>query len=107
MKHKVGFEACVLGKHAKGFKITFENGYTISVQFGFGNYCDNHSDIQLATALCAGGHPEAINCNSSDAECAVLDPSGEFHQFEDWEEVVKGYISPAEVLELMNRVAKL
>jgi len=25
----------------KGFQITFNNGYTISVQFGKGNYCDN------------------------------------------------------------------
>ena len=25
----------------KGFHITFENGCTISVQFGYGNYCDN------------------------------------------------------------------
>jgi hypothetical protein len=25
----------------KGFQMTFENGWTISVQFGYGNYCDN------------------------------------------------------------------
>jgi hypothetical protein len=27
--------------HKKGFHITFENDYTVSVQFGPGNYCDN------------------------------------------------------------------
>ena len=26
----------------KGFHMTFENGLTISVQWGAGNYCDNH-----------------------------------------------------------------
>lgn len=26
----------------KGFHLTFENGITISTQFGGGNYCDNH-----------------------------------------------------------------
>ena len=26
----------------KGFHITFENGLTASVQWGAGNYCDNH-----------------------------------------------------------------
>ena len=26
----------------KGFHLTFENGVTISTQFGGGNYCDNH-----------------------------------------------------------------
>jgi hypothetical protein len=25
----------------KGFQMTFANGYTISVQFGYTNYCDN------------------------------------------------------------------
>ena len=25
-----------------GFQMTFENGWTISVQFGYGNYCDNN-----------------------------------------------------------------
>ena len=25
----------------KGFHITFDNGYTVSVQFGLGNYCSN------------------------------------------------------------------
>lgn len=26
----------------KGFHITFENGWTVSVQWGPGNYCDHH-----------------------------------------------------------------
>ena len=28
--------------HWQGFKMTFKNGYTISVQFGQGNYCLNY-----------------------------------------------------------------
>ena len=27
----------------KGFQITFENGWTISVQYGSGNYCENRN----------------------------------------------------------------
>lgn len=27
----------------KGFNMTFENGFTISVQWGYGNYCSNKS----------------------------------------------------------------
>lgn len=27
----------------KGFKMTFKNGVTVSVQFGPGNYCENYS----------------------------------------------------------------
>lgn len=29
---------------ASGFQMTFENGNTISVQFGFGNYCENRNE---------------------------------------------------------------
>ena len=29
---------------AKGFQMTFENGWTVSVQFGYGNYCANRAD---------------------------------------------------------------
>jgi len=28
-------------KGGRGFRISFRNGYTVSVQFGIGNYCDN------------------------------------------------------------------
>ena len=27
----------------KGFQVTFDNGITLSTQFGAGNYCENHS----------------------------------------------------------------
>ena len=29
----------------KGFQITFSNGFTASVQFGYGNYCENRHDL--------------------------------------------------------------
>ena len=29
----------------KGFHLTFPNGYTISTQFGSGNYCDNKDTL--------------------------------------------------------------
>jgi len=31
----------------KGFHITFENGWTVSVQFGAGNYCDNYHSMDF------------------------------------------------------------
>ena len=47
----------------KGFSLTFENNLTISVQFGYGNYCENRnygridsvmqSDAAAALLLCA------------------------------------------------------
>ena len=74
----------------KGFQMTFENGWTISVQFGYGNYCDNHH------------HPEGWNFSkkqevteSSDAEIAIWDADGEWYNFGS--DTVKGYCSADEV----------
>lgn len=43
----------------KGFQLTFANNWTISVQFGWGNYCDNYNDAVFTPI------------KSSDAEIAV------------------------------------
>lgn len=32
----------------KGFQITFENGYTVSVQWGCANYCDNKFNRRIS-----------------------------------------------------------
>ena len=74
----------------KGFQMTFENGWTISVQFGYGNYCDNHH------------HPEGWNFSkkqevteSSDAEIAIWGADGKWYNFGS--DTVKGYCSADEV----------
>ena len=45
-------------KHQRGVQFNFENGYTVSIQFGSGNYCDvrdytpNADDTKLPPAGC-------------------------------------------------------
>ncbi len=45
-------------KHQRGFHFNFKNGYTVSIQFGSGNYCDvrdyspNADDSKLPPAEC-------------------------------------------------------
>jgi len=39
MTNKKGFLSC----ENKGFQITFDNGMTMSVQWGVGNYCSRRS----------------------------------------------------------------
>lgn len=34
----------LLSTRNKGFRMTFDNGFNVSVQWGAGNYCDNHWD---------------------------------------------------------------
>ena len=74
-----------------GFQMTFENGWTISVQFGYANYCDNNR------------HPDGFDfgknldiVQSSDAEIAIWDSEGSWYTFEDGD-TVKGYCSANEV----------
>jgi hypothetical protein len=78
----------------KGFHMTFANGWTISVQWGEGNYCDNYS--------------ANINRNedapaSKTAEVAAWNGE-EWHEFDNSTGVV-GYCSADKILEYMNIIA--
>jgi len=81
----------------KGFAITFENGWTASVQWGPGNYCDNQNDRVDPFSL------PKDPVISKDAEIAAWDSKGVWHRFES--DDVKGYCKPAEVLEFLNMIA--
>lgn len=80
----------------KGFHITFENGYTVSVQFGAGNYSENYNATY--------DENEKAGANgSATAECAVWGIGGTFLEHELFEgSTVGGYLTPNQVLELMN-----
>lgn len=95
----------------KGFKMTFENGLTISVQWGVQNYCDNKSfsvenieDLQNNDAFY-----QKTDMESDTAEIAIMlddiiiKPSlildiGEYGSY------VMGYKTPEEVLTYMNEI---
>lgn len=78
---------------SKGFHITFENGWTVSVQFGRGNYCENYNFEEYGSA------PPSQN-----AEIAAWGPNGECHYFDNGDNVM-GYQSPEQVLSFMNKVS--
>lgn len=81
----------------KGFQVKFDNGYTVSVQFGPGNYGTNYNL----------GFVENINkpMTADTAETALLGPDGNFVPYKDGD--VQGYQSPADILALMNYAASL
>ena len=55
----------------RGTQFEFKNGYTVSIQWGPSNYCQNYNP-SLA-------HPDDASYRvCSDAEIAVFDPSGDF-----------------------------
>lgn len=81
----------------KGFKITFNNGYTVSVQFGPANYGSNYKAPWDA-------HRGALEWTAEMAEVAVMDADG-FVRLEDESDDVIGYQTAADVLSLLRKVA--
>lgn len=74
-----------------GISMTFENGYTISIQFGFGNYCENKF---------------LSKDNSKDVEIAYFKGDGDLISFEDGDQV-KGYVSMDELADYIQMVKNL
>ena len=70
-------------EYHNGFHMTFENGYTISVQFSKTNYSD-------------GGE--------TTAEVAAWDSDRKWVKINKHDDV-QGWCSPNEVLEIMNQIA--
>ena len=81
----------------KGFQITFDNGYTVSVQFGPGNYSSNYNLSMLENM----GKPMTANT----VETALIAPDGSFVAYKD--DDVQGYQDAAGVLELLDYASKL
>jgi hypothetical protein len=79
----------------KGFQLTFKNGYTISVQFGRGNYCSNRNNLDKPE--------EQIVYKSVNAEVAAWDSLGAFVSLDTTACPVM-YCSADEVAELINKV---
>lgn len=85
---------------SKGFHITFPNGYTISVQFGGGNYGTNY-DFQI------GEEKNERNLRADTVETAWWGPDGEMQAEGDDGDNVQGYQTIEQVWERMQRVAAL
>ena len=77
----------------KGFQMTFQNGMTISVQFGASNYCERKNMTTIYKDEMDATTPII---SSSDAEIAIWDKEGKWYNFGSDE--VKGWVSPDEVV---------
>jgi|SRR5215831_9069378 len=90
-EYKPGFKA-----GTNSFWFTFENGYTVSIQFGPGTYSDNHDKLRDWQK-----HMKE-NLHSSNAEVGIWDKDGEWNHPDDWGDDVIGYQTPEQVFELMK-----
>ena len=87
----------------KGFHIKFDNGWTISVQFGPGNYCDNYN-----MGFSDNSYIEAGLKGSRTAECEAWGPDGEMVNLPldyEYDTTVSNRSDVNEVLRLINWVA--
>ena len=82
---------------AGGFHLTFDNGFTLSVQFKAGNYSDNYNKRMFPG--------DEIEFDSNTVEIAILKPRGGFlpHNGGD----VQAYQSFSEFLEIFDFVRNL
>jgi len=89
----------------KGFHMTFANGLTASVQWGAGNYCDNHFPKDMDFSF-------SKDAESNTAEVAVWDENGnwldpcEFVTGVHSDGMVAGYLTPEQVSEFLYKVSK-
>ena len=80
----------------KGFQITFDNGVTVSVQFGDGNYCSNG-----LPSFKYGDYTEGQKCIN--AEVAIWNAGGWITQKYDpdlTDEVI-GHVPPDEIAKII------
>lgn len=88
----------------KGFHMTFDNGLTASVQWGAGNYCDNHCPDDMDFSY-------KKDASSDTAEIAVFDKYGNFLDPQDFfsyeiggDGEVAGYLDPDQVVDFLTAV---
>ena len=96
----------------KGFFVQFANGYSISVQFGYGAYCDNRFGMNdnFDWKNFAENERKLGEKGSGTAEIAVMKPDGEFcgEELGIFEhDSIEGWCTANRVLEVMNIIAAI
>lgn len=84
---------------ASGFQITFENGWTVSVQFGPGTYSSNHDAVNDSDRW----EMREKKWDAHTAEVAAWDKNGDWYDFDG--DNVAGYKTPEQVIAFLVMVA--
>lgn len=71
-----------------GIHMTFDNGNTISIQWGMGNYSSTRT-VKKPTSKCTS------------AEVAIWDENDEWARIDEIEGIVKGWVDPDEIAKLI------
>lgn len=85
----------------RGFQMTFDNGLTISVQWGRFNYCERKKSVYLSDEL------KDVIVESKDAEIAIWDNNNSKKFLNFGSNEVKGYCTTNEVAQWIHRVSMI
>lgn len=86
----------------KGFQLTFPNGWTASVQWGAGNYCENYNVMEYENPFRID--EKLMRYQSQTAEIAAWDADGVWYKF-DSGDTVKGYVHTKDITGFLAMVA--
>ena len=87
----------------RGFQMTFANGWTVSVQFGPDNYCENRSMLFDTAEGRARADILAGEQGCKNAEIAAWDTDGNWHNFGG--DTVEGWCKPDAVAEFIHFIS--
>jgi len=90
-----------IGEGGSGFHITFDNGNTVSVQWGYYNMCSKRNDLPLAAD--DPSVEEDMSTPSPNAEIAAWDSKGQWYSFGD--DDVRGWVTPEDIVSFMGFVS--
>lgn len=100
----------------KGFQITFENGYTVSCQFGANNYCENYyrhlePDYQYGEErlkdIYSSKDCEVAIWNKKDGRNWVTGKIVKALGMDSTEDMVQADVTPEEVVNILSYVSML
>ncbi len=83
---------------SKGFHLIFDNGITLSVQFGAGNYCDNYENEFIFP------YPSSESCEN--AEIAIYNKNGWLTRniISNQGDDVIGYVNSKQLVHIIKRI---
>ena len=81
-------------RDGNAFRITFNNGYSVSLRWGVDNYCENY------------GKETKEFLKSKDTEIAVFNPRGEFVELAEYDDVLENQ-SPEQVAEIIFKYSRM
>ena len=89
----------------KGFHMTFANGLTVSVQWGAGNYCDNHFPANADFSFSKPAESDTAEVAVWDKDEKWIDPQSFVNYEIGGDGMVVGWLTADQVVEWMHNVA--